>query len=411
MTPTNLIDILPLFSRPAWATEPRGRVVPSRILGPSSASLGPSSEQFPLPAFGERVRVRGFRVFFDRLYSSFFAFAFLIVTVLAQPTSAHTSIARQDKLQSAISVDNWLEKSIEFSQKRMVKVFGAGAGRVNSYATGIIVSAEGHIVTMQGVFLDGDQVRVALPDGELVTASVLRRDRQYQLALLKIPNSTPNFFELSNEPVGEKGDWVVALSNAFMVAEREEPMSATLGIISLSTSIEARLNKDSLAYRGELVLIDAITSNPGAGGGAVVTSDGKLVGTIGKVINSSETNTRLNYAVPSKIIRRFVAGEPLDDTQKTVIANDQKPSLGLELFKLGGKTGPAYVDRILANGPAAAAGLKPDDLIVTFGGEKIGSIRDYERVLLTLAVGSEIIVIVKRGEELLRLPITPVAIK
>ena len=370
---------------------------------------------FPHPVL--RVWVRGFWFFLVRAFGTFRSIAFLIVVCLLASKWAGASItdetghARQDERQSPKVPDNWLEKSIEFAQKRMVKVFGAGAGRVNSYATGIIVSADGHIVTMQGVFLDGDQVRVALPDGELVAASVLRRDRQYQLALLKVPNSTPDFFELSDQPVGQKGDWVVALSNAFMVAEREEPMSVTLGIISLSTSIEARLNKDSLAYRGELVLIDAITSNPGAGGGAVVTTDGKLVGTIGKVINSSETNTRLNYAVPSKIVKRFVAGESLDDPQATTVATGQQPTLGLELFKIGGKGAPAYVDRISTNGPAGTAGLKPDDLIVTLGGEKIGSIRDFERVLPTLTVGSELIVVVKRGEELLRLPITPVAQK
>jgi serine protease Do len=293
----------------------------------------------------------------------------------------------------------------------MVKVYGAGAGRVNSYATGMIVSPEGHIVTMQGVFLDGDQVRVALPDGQLVTAGVIRRDRQFQLALLQTSVATPNYFELSDELVGNKGDWVVALSNAFMVAEREEPMSATLGVISLVTSIEARLNQDNVAYSGELVLIDAITSNPGAGGGAVVLPDGTLVGMIGKVINSSDTNTRLNYAVPSRILKRFVAGQPLAETTPTVVASDQRPTLGFELFKHGGKGGPAYVDRVLPGSPAATAGLKPDDLIVSMGGEKIGSIRDYERVLPTLTVGSESILVVKRGQELLRLPITPVAQK
>lgn len=302
-------------------------------------------------------------------------------------------------------------KTVEFAQRRTVKVYGAGAGRVNSYATGMIVSPEGHIVTMQGVFLDGDQVRVALPDGQLVTASVIRRDRRYQLALLQTSVATPDYFELSDHLVGEKGDWVVALSNAFMVAEKEEPLSATLGVISLVTSIEARLNQNNVAYHGELVLIDAIISNPGAGGGAVVMPDGRLVGMIGKVINSSETNTRLNYAVPSRVLKRFVAGEPLGETVVAVPASDARPTLGFEIFKHGGKSGPAYVDRVLPDGPAAAAGLKPDDMLVSLGGEKVGSIRDYERLLTTLSVGSEVVLVVKRGDELLRLPIIPAAEK
>jgi serine protease Do len=313
-------------------------------------------------------------------------------------------------LASQADSDPWLAGAIEYAQARMVKVFGAGAGRVNSYASGIVVSADGHILTMQGVFLDGDQVRVALPDGELVTASTLRRDRQYQLALLKIDRPTPEYFPLSDQPVGKKGDWVVALSNAFMVAEREEPMSATLGVISLPTSIEARINQALVAYRGELILIDAITSNPGAGGGAVVSVDQQLVGMIGKVISSSETNTRLNYAVPSHVLRRFLAGEPLD-TAPEPATSTEPATLGLELFKLGGHSGPAYIDRLVPGGPAEAAGLKPDDLIVSVGGEKVGSIREFERLVPKLQVGKEIVLVVKRGTDLLRLPITPAAIQ
>jgi len=55
--------------------------------------------------------------------------------------------------------------------------------------------------------------------------------------------------------------------------------------------------------------------------------------------------------------------------------------------------------------------LKPDDMIVSLGGEKIGSVRDFDRVLATLVAGTEVVLIVKRGEELLRIPIVPAAEK
>ena len=199
---------------------------------------------------------------------------------------------------------------IEICQPQMATIFGAGTGRIDGYASGIIVSADGMVLTTQGVFLDGQQVKVELRDGKSYPATILRRDRTLQLALLKIePDKPLEYFELSSDPVGGKGDWVVALSNAFKVASKSEPLSAMIGIISLRTSMEARLNERDVAYDGPLVLIDAITSNPGAGGGAVVTFDGKLVGMIGKLINSSETNTRLNYCVPASTLKKFVAGE------------------------------------------------------------------------------------------------------
>ena len=303
--------------------------------------------------------------------------------------------------------DSLFSSAIATAQPRTVKVFGAGAGAVNPYATGIIVSADGLIVTQQGVFLDGDQVRVGLPNGELVSASVVRRNRQYQLALLKIPVATPEFWSLADQPVGQIGDWVLAISNAFMVAEREEPMSVNLGVISLPTSIEAKLSNGDFAYVGDLVLIDAITSNPGAGGGAVVTADGTLVGMIGKIINSSETNTRLNYAVPAAILRQFVA-DTLPNAESAAANSSSEPAqLGIQLFKVGGRNSPAYIDRVQPNSPAQQVGLKPDDLVISLAGEKIATIRDYERVLGTLRAGVETMIMIKRGAELIRVQITP----
>ena len=155
----------------------------------------------------------------------------------------------------------------------------------------------------------GDKSKWCWPMEREHIATILKRDRETQLSLLKIQAVTPSFFELSADSVGKKGDWVIALSNAFKVADKDEPVSAMLGVISLRTTMEARLTKRDVAYRGELVLIDAITSNPGASGGAVITPDGRLVGIVGKIINSSETNTRLNYAVPTQVLHEFVAGK------------------------------------------------------------------------------------------------------
>lgn len=301
------------------------------------------------------------------------------------------------------------DTAIAYAQERMVKVYGATAGRVDGYASGVIVSAEGHIVTMQGVFLDGQATRVTLPDGRQVPATVLRRNRELQLALLKIEDATPQYFELSENDVGRQGDWVMALSNAFKVADGVEPLSVNLGIISLRTSIEARLNERDIAYRGPLVLIDAITSNPGAGGGAVVTIDGQLVGTIGRVISSSETNTRLNYAVPASVVKAFVEGS--FENEQDVMAETQRPGdLGIRLFRFGSRSEPAYIDRVQRGSPAAAAQLRPDDLVISVGGTRIGSIAEYDNAMKDVFEGVETIVVVKRGSKLIRIPLIPDAV-
>ena len=301
--------------------------------------------------------------------------------------------------------NQFLHKLIEQTAPKMVKVYGAGTGRVEGYATGFVVSSDGQILTSQGVFLDGRQVRVVLADGTEHQATILKRDRIKQIALLKITASTPKYFELADKKIGEKGDWIIAVSNAFKVAEKTEPLSAMIGIISLRTSMEAKLNRRAVAYRGELILIDPITSNPGANGGAVVTMDGKLAGMIGKIINSSETNTRLNYAVPLSELYRFVKGN--GENQVTATTSRKKADLGIKLFKHGGRGGPAYVDRVVRGGPAAEAKLKPDDLIITLAGEKVGNLRQYDDAIGKLTPGEEVVVVVKRGLEMIRVPITP----
>lgn len=313
--------------------------------------------------------------------------------------------------------ENFLPRLIRQSQPKLAKVIGAGAGGVDGYASGIVVSDDGLLLTMQGIFLDGRQVRVELNDGKSYSATVLRRDRTLQLALLKIEADTElEFFELSDGPVGQRGDWVVALSNAFKVANESEPMSAMIGIISLRSSIDARLNDRAVAYKGPLVLIDAITSNPGAGGGAVVNHNGQLVGMIGKLINSSETNTRINYAVPAEILKQFVDGN-LDETGSDYPTQDNQSGgakkvtgtadLGIVIFSLGDRNDPAYVDRVGRGSAASKLGLKPDDLIVAIDGVQIATVTEYKKVVDRLTPGIEVSIVFKRGSQLKRLTITP----
>ena len=308
--------------------------------------------------------------------------------------------------QGFAQLGNHLKETLKQANPRMVKVFGAGAGRAEGTATGFAVSKDGLILTRQGVFLDGARVRVLTPDGVEHEASVIRRDRQLQLALLKIGAPTPEFFSLSEEDVGKKGDWVVALSNAFKVADKDEPLSATLGVISLRTKIDARYDERNVAYSGDLILIDQITSNPGAAGGALLSLNGQLVGMVGKIITSSETNTRLNYAVPVSALYKFVnnlgTAKPLASAPKVRI------ELGIQLFKHGGRSSPAYVDRVRRGSPAHKAKLKPDDLIMAIGGVQVGSVKDFEAQASKMSPGVEVVFMIKRGSKVLRKTLIPV---
>jgi serine protease Do len=320
--------------------------------------------------------------------------ALLVFAVTARPSLAQRPSA--------------FSEAIEYAQARTVKIYGAGIGRVAGYATGLIVSAEGDILTSQGVYLSSENLRVGLPDGSLHPARVVRRSLPLQAALLKIDAPTPNHFDLAQPVEIRKGDWVLAVSNAFKVADGREPLSVNLGVFSLRTRVEAKRGVQDVDFEGDALLIDAITSNPGAAGGAVVTADGKLVGMIGKIIESKQTNTRLNYAVPTDQLARFLAGqEQLADTTQP----KQKATLGLRLFTLGGRRGPAYIDRIAPGGAAARAGLRPDDLIVSINGQVVRDVEDFGKKLDTLTPKVEVPLVIKRRGKVLQLKITPDALE
>lgn len=296
------------------------------------------------------------------------------------------------------------DKAIAEAQARTVKIYGAGIGREPGYATGLIVSADGHILTAHGIYLAGERLWVVLPDGSRHRAEVERRSTPIQVAMLKIDAKTPDYFETTDKPAARRGDWVLGVSNAFKVADGPEPLSVNLGVVSLRTRLDIKRGTQRLPYEGDVLLIDAITSNPGAPGGALVTSDGRLAGMIGRITESESTGTRINYAVPSDLLHKFIEGRPLGSDP-----SELRPGItGIRVFTLGDSRAPAYVDRILPGSPAAGAGIRPDDLILSIGGKRVSTIRDFRRIGESLPAGKPVAIVIKRKDRTLSITLTPV---
>jgi serine protease Do len=298
-------------------------------------------------------------------------------------------------------------KAVAYAQARTVKIYGASIGREPGYASGIVVSADGHILTAAGTFLNAQQLQVTLPDGTLHEAELVRQSRPLQTALLKIAAATPDFFDLSADTEVGKGDWVLAVSNAFKVAHGREPLSVNLGVVALRTYLATKRGTQDIPYDADVLLLDAITSNPGAPGGAVVNGKGQLAGMIGRVLEGKDTKTRLNYAVPSDLLAKFVS-QSEDDPMVAASPADMGGDLGIRLFSLAGTRAAAYVDRVLPQSPAAAAGIQADDLILNVDGKPVRDVRSYQQIVATLTPGKEVFVVVKRKNNILRVPVTPV---
>jgi len=272
---------------------------------------------------------------------------------------------------------------------KIVKIFGAG-GRKNLYAygSGFLFSPEGHIATVWSHILDGDTVIVVLHDGRRFDAKILGADPTLDLAVLKIDAEGLTCFDLQQPPpsVGV-GTRVLAFSNVFKVATGDEPVTVMHGVIAAMTNLSARRGVFEAPYSGPVYVVDAVTNNSGAAGGALTTRDGKLLGMLGKELRNNATDTWLNYVVPINQLRtpleeartgrmtpRATTPEEADvATVRRYVPED----FGLVLIPDVVQRTPVYIDRVLPDSAAEKAGLQSDDLILFVDDQLTPSCRSF----------------------------------
>ncbi|MFH1745629.1 MAG: S1C family serine protease [Planctomycetota bacterium] len=296
--------------------------------------------------------------------------------------------------------------AIAGASQRVVKLYGATAGREKAYGSGVLISRDGRIVTTLSLMLEGRGLRAVLPDGSVYPAEVSARDEQRQLALLKIEARGLPFFELSDTPELEVGDWVIAAANPFKVADGPEPVSVSVGVLAGRTMLKARHRTQDFSYDGPVLLTDVLVSTPGSAGGALVDERGRLAGLIGRAVIDRRTNTWCNYALPVEQVAAFVAGEeywPRGESEagSTKVAASGLLDWGIRLFDVGGRTRPAYVERVRPGSPAWNAGLVPDDLVVAVNDEAVVSCEELRRYVSMLSGSHKLTLVVKRGDEVL----------
>jgi len=301
-----------------------------------------------------------------------------------------------------------LPATVEEVNQKLVKLFGSGGFRgVAAYGTGILVSPDGYILTVAGPLLETRDLRVHLYDGRRFHAKVVVSEPQLDVALVKIDKveDLPHFdvAQAAQNPLAKAGDSILAFSNQFEIATRDDPVSVTHGVIAAYTKLHGRRGVFEATYQGDVYLVDAVTNNPGAGGGALTTRKGELLGLIGKELRNTLSDTWVNYAVPIQALARFVE-QAKGGVYKPLVR--EKAIAGLRCFHgivlvpdVVDRT-PAFVEEVLPGSPAAKAGLKPDDLIVYVDGEKIGSVKDFREMVDKALPGTLFRVEVRRGDKL-----------
>lgn len=304
-----------------------------------------------------------------------------------------------------------LAEVIRQGQQRSVKIYGAGGLRgLDAYQSGFLISAQGHIVTVFSHVLDSDVITVTLDDGRKFEAQLLGADPRLEVAVLKIDGADLPCFDLQQAATASEGAGVLAFSNLFGIATGDEPVSVQHGTISAVAPLAARRGAYETPYQGPVYVLDAMTNNPGAAGGALTNVRGELLGMLGLQLRNAQNNNWLNYAVPVNEIVEAVEAIRAGQTRPadTHSARQKPPEKPLALADLGIilvpnvlERTPPFVDAVRPDSPAAAAGIRADDLIVFVNNQLVQSCRTLQSELEKLNHDAEVRVQFLRDNQLM----------
>jgi S1-C subfamily serine protease len=249
-----------------------------------------------------------------------------------------------------------------------------------------------------------------LNDGRHFVAKFVASDPLTEIAVLQFDpgkDEVPHF-DLAAAVKAEPGARVLAFSNLFGIAVGDEPVSMLHGVVSAVAPLEARRGSFTTNFHGNVYVVDASANNPGAGGGALTDAQGRLLGMLGKELRSSANGTWLNYALPvaafAPTVDDIIAGRftPAPQTDADRPTNPLSlTSLGIVLVPNVVTRTPPYIDRVLPNSPAATAGIRPDDLLVTIDSQVASSCTEANHLAERLERDATVRLAVLRNEQFL----------
>jgi len=314
-----------------------------------------------------------------------------------------------------VTAPDSLSQVIEANQPKMVKIYGAGGVRgLESYQSGFLISEAGHLLTAWSYVLDTDYITAVLDDGRKFEAKLVGADPRLEVAVLKIEATELPYFDLAASVPAEGGSRVLAFSNLFGVATGDEPASVQHGIIAVKTRLDARRGTFETPYHGSVYVLDAMTNNPGAAGGALTNQHGELLAMLGKELRNAQNNIWLNYALPIDELRGSVdailAGKFRPGDDKPAIKPDEAidlASLGVVLVPDVLERTPPYVDTVRSGSPGQQAGIRPDDLIVFVGENLVHSCKGFREELARIERDLPLRLVLMRGQDLIETVIKP----
>lgn len=263
--------------------------------------------------------------------------------------------------------------------------------------SGVIISKDGYIVTNNHVVSGATSLKVTTTDGTEYDASVVGKDSQTDLAVIKVDANNLQAATLGDSDILQVGDPAIAIGNPL----GELGGTVTTGIIS-ATDRQITIDDETMT----LLQTDAAI-NPGNSGGGLFNADGNLIG----IVNAKESSTGiegLGFAIPIT---------PAQDIITELMQNGSvtsRPALNVSLYDYTSNNqgqyskyeDGCYIVQNVKNGAADKAGLKQNDRILSFDGEQIQSTSDVKNVLKKHKIGDTIKMVVERDSKKITVEIT-----
>ena len=265
------------------------------------------------------------------------------------------------------------------------QLFGGAQSRrekQTSLGSGVIVGDDGTVITNNHVIEGADEVKVALSDGREFKSKIVLKDDKVDLAVLKIDtkDKLPPL-PLGNSDSAEVGDLVLAIGDPFGVGQ-----TVTSGIVS-------GLARENIGVSdfGFFIQTDA-SINPGNSGGALVNMKGELIGINSAIFSKGGGSNGIGFAIPANLVKVFLAAAERGDTtferpyigaSFDAVTADVAEAIGLD------RAGGAMVTKVVADGPAAKAGLEVGDAVVAVDGIPVQHPDALGYRLLTAGLGSD----------------------